>query len=159
MPCKVEPLLLLVTLEEILFPEAATVQAAPYAALAAAPSMTDGVMLNSHEAAAFPQADDGDVPWMARGAYEMVAGESVPRIAPRPAVAVGVQAAGAVAVDGGGGTSIVLRPSPPHYLGCLLSLACISNRTGRTAEHRSKHTSRKRIGKGHDKKGGCCDQY
>ena len=74
--------------------------------------MTDGVMLNSHEAAAFPQADDGDVPWMARGAYEMVAGESVPRIAPRPAVAVGVQVAGAVAVDGGGGTSIVLRPSP-----------------------------------------------
>ena len=76
--------------------------------------MTDGVMLksNSHEAAAFPQADDGDVPWMARGAYEMVAGESVPRIAPRPAVAVGVQVAGAVAVDGGGGASIVLRPSP-----------------------------------------------
>ena len=56
MPCKVEPLLLLVTLEELFFAEAATVQAAPYAALAAAPSMTDGVMLksNSHEAAAFP---------------------------------------------------------------------------------------------------------
>ena len=56
---------------------------------------------------------------MVRGAYGMVAGESVPRIAPRPAAAVGVQAAGAVAVDGGGETSIVLRPSPPHYLGAF----------------------------------------
>ena len=64
MPCKVEPLLLLVTLEEIPFPETSTVQAVPYAALAAASSKTGGVMLksDSRKAAAFPQADDGDVP-------------------------------------------------------------------------------------------------
>ena len=105
--------------------------------------MTDGVMLksNSHEAAAFPQADDGDVPWMARGAYELVAGESVPRIAPRPAVAVGVQVAGAVAVDGGGGTSIVLRPSPPP-LSWVPSLPRMHFK--HQTENRSKHTSRKR---------------
>ena len=66
----------------------------------------------------------------------------MPRIAPRPAVAVGVQVAGAVAVDGGGGASIVLRPSPTPLSRVLPSLPRMHFK--HQTENRSKHTSRKR---------------